>query len=261
MDQNVVAQLSHEANGAGTGPGSDEYYAARFSAPNLARRAWCGLTLKTIIEEIPLKVNDPGVARLKLAWWQDPSSRANHPLFKIAERLAVDSDTLHRAVSSLSTSLDSEYSEHGFADHAARQQWFYHAYTDIYRVIGTDLSLAAHVEQARSVLRLRDQLLNNICRLPDDLLSQHKLTSDSLLQDPHKPACQQLLLDELKDSTAQLRTALHQRTERRSPIRTYAALTEQRLAETIRDGGRLLDRKLELTPIRKVWIALRCRWF
>ena len=124
MDKTIITRLNDEAAGAGVGLGSDEYYASRFASPQIRYPAWCVLALKTTIEEIPLKVSDPGVARLKLAWWQDETSRTNHPLLKIGEQLGIDPNLLHTAVDNLSASLDSEFIGAQWKNDAAKHQWF-----------------------------------------------------------------------------------------------------------------------------------------
>ena len=150
MDQSVIRSLAHEAHGAGAGIGSDEYYATRFFAPQIRYRTWCVLTLKKIIEDIPVQVSDMGVARLKLAWWQDAKSRVSHPVFKIGEQLEIPKHELHAATESLSTFLDEELIAAPISNNDALLQWFNAAYSPIYEIIGKDLRLAISLEQARS---------------------------------------------------------------------------------------------------------------
>ena len=261
MDKTIITRLNDEAAGAGVGLGSDEYYASRFASPQIRYPAWCVLALKTTIEEIPLKVSDPGVARLKLAWWQDENSRINHPLLKIGEQLGLESDLLHSAVASLSALLDREYAGTQWEDDATKHEWFNAAYTNLYQLMGVDTALAIRLEESRSLLRLRDQLLVNICRFPNHKLTRYGIDLEGLLGSAQQNARQQLILEELTGAAANLKEALTERAERRGPLATYATLTLQRLNETIADGGQLLARKVDLTALRKIGIAWRCRWF
>ena len=126
-------------------------------------------------------------------------------------------------------------------------------------MIGADSALAIRLEESRSLLRLRDQLLVNICRFPEDKLTRYGIDLEGLLDSAQQKVRQQLILEELTSVAAKLNEALVERAERRGPLATYATLTLQRLKETITDGGQLLERKVDLTALRKIWIAWRCR--
>ena len=260
MDQSIITRLQHEAATTGVGVGSDEYYATRFAPSPYRYRAWCILTLKTIIEDIPLKVSDPGVARLKLAWWQDRDSRVKHPVFEIAGELGIAPDRLHRAVGDLSESMDHEFGATPPCSDTERSQRLRDAYANLYELIGNDVELAVRLEEARSLLRLRDLLTANLCRLPSDKLAQHGLDGDSFFNAREASACQKFLNEELSAAAIQLNAALRHGAQNRGPIYCYAYLTEQRLNETIAEGGRLLEQKVDLTALRKLWLAWRCRW-
>ncbi|MGR8947351.1 MAG: hypothetical protein ACU84Q_04835 [Gammaproteobacteria bacterium] len=261
MDQKLIAELQHEARVAGISEGSEEYFVARFAPRATQNRTWCVLALKAIIENIPLRVSDPGVARLKLAWWRDINSSANHPLIEIARHIDLPIDDLLQACITLSHSLDEEYQRDAFANHALRRQWFENSFHDFYRLLGDDIALGICLEEARSLLRFRDELSANLFRLPVEPITKLGLEQQSFLEPAPPVECAALLLSELAAATTNLADALRERAERRSAVRTYAELVRRRLHETALDGGKLLERKVELTPIRKVFVAWRCSWF
>ena len=261
MDQSITTALAHEADGAYVGPGSDEYYASRFIARNERYQAWCVFALKTIVEEIILRVSDPGVARLKLAWWQDTASRANHPLFKIALQLGLAADALHAATGNLSAAIDHAFSDAGFRDEDAENEWFHHAYQAFYELLGSDIDLGIRAEQARSFLKLRELLAVNVIRLPTTRLSAHGLSASDISESSGDDRRQQFIVAELQRTSENLEAAIARSNARRGPIHAYAALTAKRMTETLADGGLLLQRKVELTPLRKLWIAWRSQNF
>ena len=260
MDQKLTRELAHEAAIAGITPGSDEYCVARFAVKDEQYRTLCILALKTIIEQIPLKVSDPGIARIKLAWWRDHATSQGHPLVKCAEQLELPLTQLLDACASLSESLDSEYLRESFEDRPARERWFKSSFVDVYQLLGQETQLAIMLEQARSLLKMREEIQANIFRLSSDSLAKAGLEQENFVASPLSTACHEFIVSELTAAESDLAHALTARNRHRSPTRTYAELTLRRLQETIRDGGRLFERKVDLTPIRKMLIAWRCRW-
>ena len=261
MDQSIVNALAHEADGAHVGPGSDEYYASRFIPGQERYRAWCVLALKTVIEEIILRVSDPGVARLKLAWWQDADSRVNHPLFNLSVQLGVEAELLHTATGQLSTAIDQGFSNTGFPDENAQDEWYRDGYQNFYQILGGDSDLGLRLEQCRSLLQLRELITANVIRLSTTRLGHYDLSAIDFVESLPGERRQQFIHDELRATAKNLESAIHRRNARRGPVYAYAALTYKRIQETIADGGLLLERKVELTPIRKLWIAWRAQKF
>ncbi len=80
-----MAPTGGELSANAATPGSSAYYSLRFSAPQRRPALAVLLAWHKQIRAIPANCRDPGVARLKLQWWRDElqraaQARAQHPL-------------------------------------------------------------------------------------------------------------------------------------------------------------------------------------
>lgn len=264
MDQRLVDQLSVEAETAKVAFGSDEYFSARFAKNDQRYTAWTVFALKSLVENIPLTVSDPGVARLKLAWWSNQGQdKFAHPLFRIAQALPVDCEQLNISLQELSNSLDRLCLRQPFESALEKDSWIESAYQGIYKLLAGDcatdsaIALCGPVENARSLLRFKEELDLEIIRVPADVLHRAKLDISALFADPNHELARNLIQAELSLAEKKLGEVILRFHDSPSPALTYALLTRKQLEETLRDGANLLRRKIELTPLRKLWIAWR----
>ena len=265
MDQTLLDQISAETKVANVSFGSDEYFAARFAGGSRRHAAWVIFAVKHLIENIPLNVNDPGVARLKLAWWRNQTNELTHPLLKIAKTLPIDMQALIAAVESLAGALDSEYLRELTDSHQTRDRWFTDAYNQFYYLLIEDSlrsvadDLCGAVEGARSLLRIKHEVDLQIMRIPLDSLAINNINASAVLTGTKPELLDAVLQRELALATRKLRESINNFPRRPCPAVTYALLTQKNLEETIKDGGALFSRKIELTPLRKLWISWRSK--
>ncbi|MEM7467743.1 MAG: hypothetical protein AAF387_12795 [Pseudomonadota bacterium] len=259
MDSELVERLNLETSNAGVSFGTDEYLAARFAGLQLRYPSLCLFAIKATIENIPFDVSDPGVARLKLAWWADRKTNANHPLMKIALELGSPVEELHKALTGLVNGLDKEYTQNPFDNQASINAWFEQTYGGFFELFGPDVALGLCAERVRSVLRMRDQILVHINRVPLSFYQDLNFDQKVLASRQDKLA-EKIFFDRLlEESSCALEVAFRERQQEKGLIAIYAQLTHHKLIETIQSGGHLLEEKIELTPLKKLWLAWRLR--
>lgn len=256
---------------AATPPGSSAYYSIRFGAierrPELALLfAW-----RSEMRRIAQDTSDPGVARLKLDWWRgelEASHRgeARHPLAQALGspmamyRLpvepflrhidALEQDLLHTRPADHHQLLDyCERAGGSFVELLARtwgasdDQSLTHA-----RRLGSFVRLVEIVREMGPELRRQR------CVLPDDLLARHGLSREALITGPRPPALTPAL-EELSDQAQALLPGPG--SPDAAPARIFAELHRVTLQEIRRAGFPVLDSRISLTPMRKLWIAWR----
>lgn len=258
--------------------GSSFYYAFRF-LPDERRRAITALyAFCREVDDVVDECTDPGVARLKLQWWRDEIARLfdavpQHPVAR-ALREPVERHNLPREyfleiVDGMEMDLDCQR---------------YPAWKDLalycHRVAGVVGLLSAEIfgYRNRQTLKYAGELgmafqLTNILRdvredarrgrvyLPAEALAQFGVPEQDLLDHRHTPQVHALLLHVLARTREHYRKALallpdEDRYAQRSGL-IMAAIYQATLDELERDGLRVLDRRVALTPLRKLWIAWR----
>lgn len=263
-------------------PGSDFYYASLY-VPTLARSQLALInSFKTELCAIPLKVSDVGVARIKLEWWHNEVTHLNageprHELSK-AYHAAYGVDLeFGDAISALLAGLDEELGGRRLQDRAAQRAWFDKTFGDLYAFQAAILgerdaddialcrALGREIEISNSLLHLRPLLTKRLRRLPDQNLREAACTWDDLESGVGSVAIVNFLNGETQHAVDQI--TAHGATTTRSFRRrlgffyTMALLSAQALVEMRNDGYQYWQYRVELTPLRKLWVAWRTRFF
>lgn len=260
------------------GSGSSFYYAFRF-LPERQREAITALyAFCREVDDVVDECNDPGVARLKLQWWRDEIARVfeARPQHPVGQALAAQIDDYN---------LPREYFQEiidGMEMDLDRHR--YESYKDLalycYRVAGVVGLLSAEIfgYRNRQTLKYATELgtafqLTNILRdvhedarrgriyLPREALARHGVNEQDILSFQHTPQTQALFAELLQRARRHYRSALdllpdEDRHAQRAGL-IMAAIYQATLDELERDGLRVLDRRVALTPLRKLWIAWR----
>jgi len=261
----------------GAPPGSSAYY-RRLFAPEPARPAITALyALGVEVGSIPDDVSEPDAARMKVAWWRTEVERlfAGNPGHPVTRELAeaVERNGLDRTLfEDLLTLAETDIEHPGHADAAALMERArraaalqrleseicgYHDPTT--RHFSERLGIA--VELARIVQDLRPDAEQGRIHVPADELAAHGVQPADLLG-PHTGQKVRDLI------TAQVRRALEHveqaeqslpdiDRERQASGLIAARLHRTLLAEIERDGYRVLQHRIALTPVRKLWLAWR----
>lgn len=258
--------------------GSSFYYAFRFLPP--AKRqaitafyAWC-----REVDDIVDECRDPGVARLKLAWWREeverlyagkPSHPATQALRPVVEGMGIAREQLMEIMDGVEMDLD----QTRYADY--RQLRLY-----CHRVAGVVGEVSAQIfgysdratPKFAALLGLAFQLTNIIrdvgedarrgrIYLPQDEMRAHGVSEADVLACRPTDAFLRLMEAQYQRAIATYEQALAHLpdVDRRSqrPALIMAAIYRTLLEEIRRAGYPVLAYRIALPPLRKMWIAWR----
>jgi phytoene synthase len=258
--------------------GSSFYYSFLFLEP-LRRQAITALyafcrEVDDVVDECPDKL----LARTKLAWWRAEvkalfEGRPSHPVTQALaaslKNFSLPQEQLLEIIDGMEMDLD----QVRYADFKAL-----HLYC--YRVASVVGLLAAEIFGYRDRLTLKYAhdlglafQLTNIIRdvgedarrgriyLPQDELSRFGVTDGDLLQARYGDNFSQLMAFQVERARSMYRQAFAQlpatdRKAQRAGL-IMAAIYQATLDEIVRDGYRVLDQRITLPPLRKLWLAAK----
>ncbi len=260
-------------------PGSDLYYAMLY-VPGPKRRAAIALhafhrELKGIIEA----GLDPVVAEQQLAWWRGEiqalyAGRPQHPVSRalaaVAGEPTLPQDRLQEPIEALHKDLHTPaYADFETLSHHCRrvcgvlwQSWA--------EVLGHTRQATLHATrdlgvgwQLTRILRdLRRHLQYGRLYLPLEDLERFGVSRAQLTGARPSAGVRALLARQAERAAALLRRGLEaipaeDRPAQLGPI-VMARIQLETLREVERDGFRVLEHRIVLTPLRKLWLAWRC---
>jgi phytoene synthase len=258
--------------------GSSFYYSFRLLPPERRQAITALYAFCREVDDVVDEVSDVAVARLKLAWWrneigavhagepQHPAARALRPA---AQRYGVREADLATVIDGMEMDL----TQNRYLDFAALELY-------CHRVAGEAGRLSAQIfgyVNPRTLDYARDLgvafQLTNIVRdvgedarrgriyLPVDDLARFEVTAASIVQGKPSGDFRGLMAFQVDRARAWYDRALAQLPaddrHAQRPGLAMAAIYRALLDEIARDGYRVLDRRLALTPLRKLWIAWR----
>lgn len=261
----------------GAPAGSSAYY-RRLFAPESRRSSLTALyALGQEIGSIPDDVSEPGAARMKVAWWQSELERLyagtpGHPVTRgladAVERYGLERSRFDELVAL--ADADIEHPGHADADalldRTQRAAALQRLESEICgyrepdtRVFAERLGMA--LELVRIVRDLRRDAQQGRIHVPVDELDAHGLRPADLIRPDTGEAVKALLMEQIQrarrhlDEAEQTLPASDRRSQASGLI--AARLARALLAEIERDGYRVLQHRIELTPVRKLWLAWR----
>ena len=258
--------------------GSSFYYAFRF-LPEPQRRAIIALyAFCREVDDVVDECSDAGIARIKLQWWRDEIQRTfdgipQHPVGR-ALLEPIDAYNLPREYFlEIVDGMEMDLDRHRYESYADLSLY-------CYRVAGVVGLLSAEIfgYRNRRTLKYATELgiafqLTNILRdvredarrgriyLPQQELQRFGVNEQDVFSYQHTQQFQALLRDVAERARRQYRTALdllpaEDRHAQRAGL-IMAAIYQATLDEIEQDGLRVLERRVALTPLRKLWIAWR----
>jgi phytoene synthase len=261
--------------------GSSFYYSFRLLPPERRRAITALYAFCREVDDVVDEVSDPGVARVKLAWWRTEvdaiyDGTPHHP---VAIALATAVARYGLARQQLQTVIDGMQMDL----EKARYLDFVELETYCDRVAGAVGLLSAEIfgyEEAATrdyarKLGIAFQLTNIVrdvgedarrgrIYLPQEDLARFGVQASDILRAHATPAFVELMRFEVDRAQRFYDDALGSIPARdRHAQRTglaMAAIYRTLLDEIARDGYRVLDRRVALTPLRKLWIATRAAW-
>ncbi len=258
--------------------GSTLYYALRFSPAASRPDLQVLLVWYREVSAIPCLVSDQRVAQAKLSWWHQElheamAGQSALPLAKatisVINRYQLPIEIFEQIVRAVISDLvQTPHENWPSLDRYARQMGGNLAIL-LCRVCGAkstdDLELARKLGSIVCQVQLIQELGLSLRRdsnpIPTELLQQHELNRYFLGADD---APQQLskLLAEMAERLRGLYTDVVQlmdhQTPQLLPILIQAELASALLNTLQKSEFRVLDQRISLTPLQKLWIAWRC---
>jgi 15-cis-phytoene synthase len=233
------------------------------------------------VDDVVDEVSDPGLARIKLAWWRreiaavydgTPQHPVAHALKQIVGEYSLPREHFEAIIDGMTMDLDQK-----------RYQDFTTLERYCYRVAGVVGLLSAHIfgfEDAQTLTYARELgiafQLTNIVRdvgedarrgriyLPQDELQRFGVAAADIIGRRLTPSFQALMafqVERARACYARAFAALPARDRRaQRPGLMMAAVYRALLAEIERDGYHVLDQRISLAPFYKAWIAWKASW-
>jgi len=256
--------------------GSSFYYSFLFLPPERRRAITALYAFCREVDDIADEVQDVGVARTKLAWWRTEVANlfAGHPQHPVTKALAPFVSTCGLDAARLNEIIDGmemDLTHHRYPDFEALRLY-------CHRVAGVvgQLSAACFGYSNPSTLEYAESLglafqLTNIIRdvgedarrdriyLPQDEMARMGVSDQDILARRGGGSFEKLM--ELQAERARSYYALAEsklapedRSDQRAGL-IMAAIYRTLLEEIARDRYAVLDQRIALTPLRKLWIA------
>jgi len=262
------------------GRGSALHYSLLFEAPAQRRAVIAVHAFMHEIGEILDEVTDPGVAQTKLAWWHEEIARMyggepRHPVTKALAPTVASHGLEQRRFADVLNETAVAFARLRYTDfesvyaHCRRTGGVAGVLTTM--ILGsTDVATLRHAETLGAALRLTD-ILGDIGQdvrrdrvyLPTDDLRRFGVAGPDLSARRHTPAFESLMQFEIARNLDLYDRALaelpHSDRRRQLPGVILANIARAQLDELRRDRYRVLEHRIALTPLRKLWIAWRTR--
>lgn len=260
-------------------PGSDAYYAQRY-APAPARPLLALIdALRGEIARVPVNCSNPEIALAKLGWWREEIARLNDgsPRHVLTRALASRLATLPALPAAALALIDGTAALLATPRHptrAARYTAFDAAHGPLWEIVNAETAnldtaairdarlLGSRVEEAYALRDARRIVAGGMALLAQDTVTAVAQEGATTLEDAEWYA--RVIAIDLAACRTALAAGLATLPARRRlrPLATLARLALVTLDEVAADGCRVWERRVELTPLRKLWIALceRARW-
>jgi phytoene synthase len=258
--------------------GSSFYYSFLFLPPPRRRAITALYAFCREVDDVVDEVADPAIARVKLAWWRSEIQRAfdgtpQHPVARalapVVRDYALPAEHFQTIIDGMAMDLE----QARYVDFAALELY-------CHRVAGAVGLLSADIfgRAEHSTLGYARDLgvafqLTNIIRdvgedamrgriyLPQDELARFGVPPSQVLKRQSSAALRSLLALQVERARQWYERALAQlapadRRAQRAGL-AMAAIYRTLLDEIERDDYAVLDRRIALTPVRKLWIAWR----
>ena len=258
--------------------GSSFYYSFLFLPPERRQAIMALYAFCREVDDVVDECSDLTLAAAKLAWWRTEiaglfEGKASHPVTQALgtsiQRFAISQELLLEIIDGMEMDLN-----------IARYASFKDLGLYCYRVASVVGLLAAEVfgYQDRQTLKYAHDLgmafqLTNIIRdvgedarrgriyLPVDELQRFNVPANDLMQARYSDNFRALMAFQVERAQHYYDKALAQlpagdRKSQKAGL-IMAAIYRATLNEIVRDGYQVLDQRLSLTPIRKLWLATK----
>jgi phytoene synthase len=256
--------------------GSSFYYSFLFLPPERRRAITALYAFCREVDDTVDECTDVAIARTKLIWWRKEigAMLAGHPTHPVTLALqphlvsySLDGKHLQAIIDGMEMDLD----QTRYLDYPGLQRYCWHV-AGVVGILSASIFGATRSEtlQYAEKLGLAFQLTNIIrdvgedarkgrIYLPANELQQFKVTAADILNARHSENFENLMRFQVEraqrayDDAFALLPAEDRRAQR--PGLIMASIYRTLLNEIERDGFHVLNQKISLTPIRKLWLA------
>ena len=261
--------------------GSSFYYAFLFLPPTRRAAITAFYVFCREVDDVADEVSDRGVAGAKLAWWRSEVAAAyagnpSHPVMRALMPHTADYAIEARHLLAVIDGCQMDLDQSRYLDFAGLARY-------CHLVAGVVGEVAANIfgRSRESTLDFAHRLglamqLTNIIRdvgddarrdriyLPMDELKQFDVKAGELLARSYSDRFRALMAFQAERAhrTFEEATALLEEADRsaQKPGLMMANIYRSLLREIEADGFQVLHQRISLTPIRKLWIAMRTHW-
>ena len=228
------------------------------------------------VDDVVDEVTDPAVARMKLAWWRSEIAASyagapQHPVAQALRSVVREYSLPYEHFNAVIDGMEMDLDQNRYLEFAALERYC-HCVAGVVGLMSAEIFGYTNLATRRYARDLGIAFqLTNIIRdvgedarrgriyLPQNELAAHGVTVAAILKGEASDALVGLMKDQVARARrwyAQAFDALpsEDRAAQRPGI-IMASIYRTLLDEIERDGYRVLDRRIALTPLRKLWIA------
>lgn len=256
--------------------GSSFYYSFLFLPPERRRAITALYAFCREVDDTVDETSDGSVARIKLAWWRTEVSKMyagtpTHPVMLALQPHVTTYGLEEKHLLAIVDGMEMDLDQSRYLDYAGLQRYCWH----VAGVVGilsasifghTDPRTLAYAEklglafQLTNIIRdVGDDARKGRIYLPVNELQQFGVTAADLLNFRHSDKFEALMRFQAERAQAVYDEALAllPKADRRAqrPGLMMAAIYRTLLDEIQRDGFHVLNQRISLTPLRKLWLA------
>jgi phytoene synthase len=256
--------------------GSSFYYSFLFLPPERRRAITALYAFCREVDDVVDEVTDPTLARTKLAWWRTEVSAVfagtpRHPVALALQPVVAQFRLPEEHFQTVIDGMTMDLERNRYLDFTELERYC-HCVAGVVGLMSAEIFGYVNPSTRRYARDLGISFqLTNIIRdvgedarrgriyLPQDELAAHGVTATAILKGESSDALTALMKDQVARARrwyAQAFDALpaEDRAAQRPGI-IMASIYRTLLDEIERDGYHVLDRRIALTPLRKLWIA------
>ncbi|MYM28462.1 presqualene diphosphate synthase HpnD [Duganella sp. CY15W] len=256
--------------------GSSFYYSFLFLPPERRRAITALYAFCREVDDTVDECTDESIARIKLAWWRKEISsmyagQQSHPVTLALQPHLQPYNLKEEHLQAIIDGMEMDLNQTRYLDYAALGKYCWH----VASVVGI-LSASIFGVTNPQTLQFAEKLglafqLTNIIRdvgedarkgriyLPINELQQFNVTAAEILNAKHSDKFEKLMAFQIAraQQAYDQAFALLPKEDRRAqrPGLMMAAIYRTLLTEVEADGYHVLDHRISLTPIRKLWLA------
>ena len=256
--------------------GSSFYYSFLFLPPERRRAITALYAFCREVDDTVDETTDQSVARVKLAWWRNEvaqmySGTPTHPVMLALQPHLQPYDLKQEHLQAIIDGMEMDLDQSRYLDYPNLKKYCWHV-ASVVGILSASIFGVTNPKtlQYAETLGLAFQLTNIIrdvgedarkgrIYLPINELQQFNVTAADLLNARHSEKFEALMMfqadraQKLYDEAFALLPREDRRAQR--PGLMMAAIYRTLLDEVERDGFHVLNQKISLTPLRKLWLA------